>query len=128
MLCGGTALAQGSTQWAPAYATVAAANSLALARTGAAPALVGVVPALKLRLRLRVSAEQPTFAQAYRPRSLDGDTARAGQGTRIDVEWRLAKSTLGLEHGALGMQLASGQDLSLKVRHGGPKLYLRSQF
>jgi len=43
------------------------------------------------------------------------------------VEWRLAKSTLGFEHGALGLQLQPSQDLSLKVRHGGPKLYLRSQ-
>lgn len=97
-------------------------------RTDGTQALVGAVPAVSLGVRLRVSDEHAVFADAYRARGLGAGPVGIDYGTKVGVEWRPAKSTLGLEHGALGMQLESGYKLSLKVRHGGPSLYLRSQF
>ena len=91
-------------------------------------ALVGAVPALSMGVRYRVTDEHAVFADAYRARGAAAGTADVGYGTKLGVEWRPAKATLGLEHGALGMQLESGYRLSLRVRHGGPSLYLRSQF
>jgi hypothetical protein len=48
--------------------------------------------------------------------------------TKVGMEWKPAKRTLGFEHGAVGMQLDSGYRLALKPRHGGLGLYLRGQF
>ena len=67
-------------------------------------------------------------AEAHPGIALAVAAADAGYGTKLGVEWRPSKSTLGLEQGALGMQLESGYRLSLKVRRGSPSLYLRSQF
>ncbi len=94
----------------------------------AGQALVGVVPAVSMGLRFRVTDEHALFADAYRARSPVAGAPLAGYGTKLGVEWRPAKVTLGLEHGALGMQLESGYRVSLKLRRGGPSLYLRSQF
>ena len=94
----------------------------------AAQALVGAVPTVSMGLRFRVTDEHALFADAYRARGPVVGALVAGYGSKLGVEWRPAKSTLGLEHGALGMQLESGYRVSLKVRHGGPSLYLRSQF
>jgi len=60
----------------------------------------------------------------------EGGVGTPGCGTPLAVDWRPARATvwLGLEHGALGMQLKPGYRLSLKLRGGGPSLYLRSQF
>ncbi len=94
----------------------------------ARPALVGGLPAVSMGLRVRVTDQHALFADAYRVRAPVLGAVGEGYGTKLGVEWRPAKSTLGLEHGALGMQLESGYRVSLKVRRGGPSLYLRSQF
>ena len=98
---------------------------LLLASTGAA---LAQVPPASLGLRWRVSDEHAVFAAAYIARPAAAGARGVDYGTKMGVEWRPAKSTLGLEHGALGMQLESGYKLSLKVRRGGPSVYLRSQF
>jgi len=96
---------------------------------GEAPqALVGVVPALSLGVRYHVTAEHALFADASRASSLGAGPPLVYVGTKVGVEWKPAKTTLGLERGAVGMQLESGYRVSLKVRHGGPSLYLRGQF
>lgn len=91
-------------------------------------ALVGAVPALSMGVRYRVSDEHAVFADASRARGLGAGPADVYYGTKVGVEWRPAKPTLGLERGALGFQLESGYKLSLRVRRGGPSLYLRGQF
>ena len=95
---------------------------------GTPTALVGAVPAVSMGLRYRVTDEHALFADAYRARGAGASAAVAGYGSKLGVEWRPAKATLGLEQGALGMQLESGYRLSLKLRHGGPSLYLRGKF
>jgi hypothetical protein len=96
--------------------------------TEAPQALVGAVPAVSLGVRYSVSSEHAVFADASRARSLGAGPPRTYVGTKVGVEWKPAKSTLGLEQGAFGMQLESGYKLSLKVRHGGPSVYLRGKF
>ena len=95
---------------------------------GSPTALVGAVPTLSMGVRLRVTDEHALFADAYRARGPAAGAAGPGYGSKLGVEWRPAKQTYGLEHGALGMQLESGYRLSLKVRHGRPSLYLRGKF
>lgn len=126
--CSGATAAQGSTQRAQERVP----NDRATFTYGVRPlqghADVGSVAALSMGLRFRVTDEHALFADAYRARSPLAGTADVGYATRVGVEWLPAKSTLGLEHGALGMQLDSSYRVSLKLRRGGPSLYLRSPF
>lgn len=48
--------------------------------------------------------------------------------SKVDREWRSARSTIGLDRGTLGMQTASGMRVSMKLRHGGPSFYIRTAF
>ena len=89
--------------------------------------LSGSVPSVTLGLRFRVSDEHLLFADASRAR-LGPDPDATYVTAKLGYEWKPAKSALGFEHGALGVQLDSGYRLSLKVRHGKPALYLRAQF
>ena len=91
-------------------------------------ALVGARPVVTLGLRYRMSDQHQLFADASGARGLGADPAAAYVATRVGLEWKPAKSSIGLAHGALGVQLDSGYRLSLKVRHGKPALYLRTQF
>jgi hypothetical protein len=97
-------------------------------RPARAQALVGAVPAITLGLRYRLSADHALFADAARVRGLGAHAAAIDYGVEVGVQWRPAKPTFGLEHGALGLQMASGSKLSLKLRRGDPSLHLRSQF
>jgi hypothetical protein len=89
--------------------------------------LSGSVPSVTLGLRFRVSDEHLLFADASRAR-LGPDPDATYVTAKLGYEWKPAKSALGFEHGALGVQLDSGYRLSLKVRHGKPALYLRAKF
>jgi hypothetical protein len=90
--------------------------------------LVGAVPTLTLGLRYRMTNTHMVFADATGVRGLGADPALASYMTKVGVEWKPARSSLGLEHGAVGLHLDSGYRLSLKPRRGGAALYLRSQF
>jgi hypothetical protein len=97
-------------------------------RSDTATMLVGAVPALTLGVRYHVTERHLVFADALGGRGLGADPAAAYVSTQVGVEWRPAKSTLGFDHGALGVQLDSGYRLSLKARGGGAALYLRGRF
>ena len=56
------------------------------------------------------------------------DLAWAETSSKINLEFKLSKSSWGLEHGSLGLRLDTGYRLSLKTRRGGAMLYLRGQF
>jgi hypothetical protein len=90
--------------------------------------LTGSVPTLSLGLRYHVSPQSHFFADASGVRGLGPDPSMAQVNTKVGVEWKPAKSRLGLEQGALGFHFDSGYKLSLKARHGGLGLYLRSTF
>jgi len=90
--------------------------------------VIGSVPTLSVALRYRVSGEHLLFADASGARGLGVDPTAAYVTTRVGMEWAPAKSVLGFSQGALGLQLDSGYRLSLRMRHGSPVLYLRTQF
>jgi hypothetical protein len=48
--------------------------------------------------------------------------------SKINIEFKLIKSSWGLEQGSLGLRFDTGYRLSLKTRRGGAMLYLRAQF
>ena len=90
--------------------------------------VVGAVPTVSIGMRYRMSEQHLLFADASGARGLGVDPAAMQITTKVGLEWKPARSRLGLEHGALGMQLDSGMRLSLKSRRGGPALYLRNTF
>lgn len=90
--------------------------------------VTGSVPTVTLGVRVRMSDQHMFFADASGARGLGADPAATYVNTTVGVEWKPARSTLGFEHGALGVQLDSGFRLSLKSRRGGPMLYLRNTF
>ena len=90
--------------------------------------VVGAVPTVSIGMRYRMSEQHLLFADASGARGLGGDPAVTQVTTKVGLEWKPARSSLGFEHGALGMQLDSGMHLSLKSRRGGPALYLRNTF
>lgn len=90
--------------------------------------VVGAVPTVSIGTRYRMSQQHLLFADASGARGLGIDPAATQVTTKVGLEWKPARSSLGLEHGALGMQLNSGMRLSLKSRRGGVALYLRNSF
>lgn len=99
------------------------AGSLAAASRAA-----GAAPTASIGMHYRISDRHVLFANAARAGGLGADPATGDISTKLGVEWKPARSTLGFEHGAIGVQLDSGFRLSLKSRRGGPMLYLRNSF
>lgn len=88
----------------------------------------GTAPSVSMGLRYRMTGRHLLFADATGARGPGASLAADQVSAKVGVEWTPSKMTMGFEQGALGMQLASGYRLSLKARHGGPALYLRSRF
>lgn len=111
----------------PASAQGLALRAGRLTSEGAAR-LTGAPASASLDLRYRITERYDLYADALTVRGFDADAAIAPVSAHVGVEWLPSKTTLGLEHGAIGMQLDSGARLSLKARRGGPMLYLRNRF
>ena len=126
-VCSGAAPAQVSTLRTPEREIALPAGRVQ-ARIAGLAARAGAEPIASMELRFKVTDEHALFADARRAPDAAAGPADGGYRTRLGLEWRPAKATLGLEQGALGMQLESGYRLSLRLRHGGPSLYVRSQF
>jgi len=94
----------------------------------AAPSLAGGPAGASLDLRYRIAGRYHLFADAAPVRGFLATGAAAPFTVRVGMDWQPSKSMLGLEHGAVGMQLDSGARVSLKVRRGGPMVYLRNRF
>jgi len=90
--------------------------------------LTGASPTVNLGVRYRFTRDSAVFADASGTRGLGIDQSSNYLNTKVGVEWKPAKQTLGFEHGAIGMHFDSGYKLSLKARRGGLGLYLRGQF
>jgi hypothetical protein len=95
---------------------------------------VGAAPAMNLGVRYHLSEQHVVFANAsgvrgaVRMREPDVDPWTSNGTTKLGVEWKPAKLALGLERGAIGLQLDSGYRLSLRTKRGGAALYLRGKF
>lgn len=91
-----------------------------------APAIAWSASTLSLGLRWRLGARSMLYADASDARA----AAPGGDlyATRLGVEWARAPSRFGFEKGAFGLRLDSGYRMSLRLRHGGLGIYLRSRF
>lgn len=91
--------------------------------------LAHATPTVTVGWRYRVSDQSTIYADASGARRISADARTDLYNTKIGLEWTAKKpSALGLEKGALGMQLDSGVRMSLRVRRGGVGVYMRSQF
>ena len=90
--------------------------------------LAGAPPTASFGLRYHMTERHDSFPLASGVPGFGGGPATGTASPRIGVEWQPSKSTLGFEHKAIGVQLDSDVRLSLRARHGGPMLYLRSRF
>jgi len=97
-------------------------------RTDGPVTLTGASPTLSVGLRYRVTPDSTVYADASGVRNLGTDAPANYVNTKVGMEWKPAKRSLGFDHGAIGMTLDSGYKLSLKPRHGGLGVYLRGQF
>lgn len=104
------------------------ASRAAVLTSEGVPSLAGAPASARLDLRYRVGERYHVFADAARVRGFEAASAVAPVEVRVGVDWQPSKSTLELVHGAFGVQLDSGARVTLKVRRGGPMLYLRSRF
>ncbi len=104
------------------------ASRAALLTSEASPSMAGGPAIASLDLRYRIAGRYHVFADAEPVRGFDAAGATSPVAVRVGVDWQPSKSTLGLDHGAIGMQLDSGARVSLKARRGGPMLYLRNRF
>ncbi len=95
----------------------------------ASPAtLSGAGPVMVVGWRYRVSNVSAVYADASRA-SLPGAEERVQYNAKLGMEWRAAKpQQLGFDPGTLGVQFDSGYRMSVRLRSGGVKLMLRSQF
>ena len=90
--------------------------------------LVGSVPMVSLGLRLRVTPESALYADASSARGMAIDSGADLYNAKLGMEWKPRKSRFGLEKGSLGIHFDSGYRVSLRARHGGLGVVLRSQF
>ena len=108
--------------------TVGYVTSRPAGRTDGPVTLTGASPTLSVGLRYRVTPDSTVYADASGVRNLGTDAPANYVNTKVGMEWKPAKRSLGFDHGAIGMTLDSGYKLSLKPRHGGLGVYLRGQF
>jgi hypothetical protein len=111
----------------PSSAQDLALRAAQLTREGAS-SVAGAPASESLDLRYRIAGRYHVFAGAAPVRGLADAGAVAPVSARVGMDWQPSKSTLGLEQGAIGVQLESGTRMSLKARRGGPMLYLRNRF
>jgi hypothetical protein len=83
---------------------------------------------LSLIVRHRVPVEQTMAVDASGAGRPVVDPALVYHPDKVGLEWKPARSTIGLDHGALGLSLDSGYKLSIKSRRGGPMVYVRGKF
>lgn len=113
---------------APAAAQDMQTRAASLAAASLAAGTAGAVPTASIAMHYRISDRHVLFANAAQAGGLGANPATNDISTKLGVEWKPSRSTLGFEHGAIGVQLDSGFRLSLKSRRGGPVLYLRNSF
>ena len=97
--------------------------------SSATPTLAGAGPLVVLGWRYRVSEVSAVYADASRAALSGAADEPAQYAAKLGVEWRARKvQGLGVEPGSLGVQFDSGYRMSLRLRSGGVKLLVRSQF
>lgn len=91
-------------------------------------ALTGTAPTFSVGLRYRTSMHSAVYADAHGTRGLAPEVEGLYVNTKVGMEWKPAKNTLGFEHGTIGVHFDSGYRLSFRPRKGGLGVYLRGQF
>ena len=81
---------------------------------------------LTLGMRYRTSARSAVFADAasWYGAGLNGDAVVG----KVGLEFKTAKSSWNVAYGGLGLTLPGDARMTLRVRHGGLGLYMRSSF
>lgn len=96
---------------------------------GGEPALGYAAPTLTFGLRYHLTERSTLYADASGARRGQGDAGADLFATKLGMEWAgRSRSRLGFDKGALGLRLDSGYRMSLRIRHGGLAIYVRSQF
>jgi hypothetical protein len=94
-----------------------------------APTLVYAASTLTVGLRYQLGERSTIYADASGARPIAGEPGAELFATKLGVEWAgTARSRLGFEKGALGLQLDSGYRMSLRVKNGGVGVYVRGKF
>ena len=93
---------------------------------GSAPR-VDTAPSLSVGMRLHSTAHSTVFADASSAYALGSERSDAYVG-KVGAEWKPASLSSRWSYGGLAWRLSADSKMSLRVRHGGVALYMRSQF
>ena len=93
----------------------------------AAGVTTGAGTMLMLGLRYRTGAQSSIYADAAQVRGLglDGEDRVVG---KVGIEFKVAQSNWKISYGGLGFRLAGDARMTVKLRHGGLGIYMRSTF
>ena len=89
---------------------------------------LSLLPTVSVGMRVLMPGRSALYADASGAMGLSPDTTTGLVRTKVGLEWKPAKSRLGLEEGRIGIQFDSGYRVSFRVRRGGLGVYLRGQF
>jgi hypothetical protein len=87
-----------------------------------------LAPTVSVGMSVLMTRRSALYADASSAVGLPADSGLGYMRTKVGLEWKPAKSRLGLDEGRVGIQFDSGYRLSLRVRRGGVGVYLRGQF
>jgi len=91
-----------------------------------------MAPEVGVRWRSGWRGDRRVDVDAWRSfEAAPGQALRAEQSrynARVELQFREAKSNLDLAKGALGFQMSSKSQISLRAKKGGPMVYYRSQW
>jgi hypothetical protein len=87
-----------------------------------------LAPTVSVGMRVLMTRQSALYADASGAVGLPTDSGLGYVRTKVGLEWKPAKSRLGLDQGRVGIQFDSGYRLSLRLRRGGVGVYLRGQF
>jgi hypothetical protein len=82
---------------------------------------------LTLGMRYRTSERSAIYADAAGWRG-DGFQGNDGVVGKVGLEFKSAQSRWSIAYGGLGMRLSGDTRMTLRVRHGGLGIYMRSSF
>jgi hypothetical protein len=102
------------------------ASDVLLQPDGAPP--LPLASTLSVGMSVRMTGQSALYADASGAMGLSNEPGLGYMRTKVGLEWKPAKSRLGLDEGRVGIQFDSGYRLSLRLRRGGVGVYLRGQF
>jgi len=121
-------LSRGRTDWGLGVGTLGYVLPAPDGRSDAPRSIAASVPTLTVGMRYWLSNKSALYADASGARGLGAEGNSRYYNAKLGIEWKPARSRFGLDQGSFGIRFDSGYHLTLRTRHGGLGVYLRSHW